>query len=189
MKATASPRLSMMRSGLSSLSKPELANTFFTGIILATVGSVIVLCSRFLVPHRGGILLVGAVTAILKFVSPGGVKIGPIVAILAESALMEGVLLFSAKRRLSLFLGAGVLALVWNLLHRFVMLRILYGKHFTEVAVKMAKGGSALFGFEEGRVAAVLLILLVIQMGCGALAGYFGFVLGRRITERRNTTA
>jgi len=166
---------------------PPVANTFFTGIILTTVGCVIVLCSRFLIPHRGGILLVGLVTAVLKLVSPGGVKLGPIVAIVMECVFMEGALLLSSEKRAAVFMTAGVLALAWNFAHRFVMLRLLYGKRFTEVAVKMAGGGSDLFGFAEERVAVILLSLLLIQVACGAAAGYLAFRLGGRITRRRES--
>jgi hypothetical protein len=166
---------------------PPVANTFFTGIILATIGCVIVLCSRFLVVHRGGILLVGMVTAVLKLISPGGVKLGPIVAILMESVLMEGAVFLSSKNRASVFMAAGVLALVWNFLHRFVMLRLLYGKHFTEVALTMAKGASGVFGFAEEKIAAILLTLLLIQIACGAAAGYLAFRLGCRIIRRRES--
>ncbi|MBN2324168.1 MAG: hypothetical protein JXQ30_10570 [Spirochaetes bacterium] len=166
---------------------PPVANTFFTGIILTAIGCVIVLCSRFLVEHRGSVLLVGLVTAVLKLVSPGGVKLGPIVAILMESVLMEGALFLSSKKRASVFMTAGVLALVWNFVHRFVMLRLLYGKHVTEVAVKMAKGASGIFGFAEEKVAAILLTLLLIQIVCGTAAGYLAFRLGSRIVKRRES--
>jgi len=40
--------------------------------------------------------MIGLVTALLKLLSLGGVKIGPMVAILAESALMELALLGAA---------------------------------------------------------------------------------------------
>jgi len=166
---------------------PPVANTFFTGIILTTIGCIVVLCSRFLVPHRGGVLLVGLVTAVLKLVSPGGVKLGPIVAILMESVLMEGALFLSSKNRAAVFMTSGVLALVWNFVHRFVMLRLLYGKRFTEVAVKMAKGGSSVFGFADERVVPTLLTLLLIQIACGVAAGYLAFRLGGRIIRRRES--
>jgi hypothetical protein len=112
---------------------------------------------------------------------------GPIAAILMESVLMEGAVFLSSKNRASVFMAAGVLALVWNFLHRFVMLRLLYGKHFTEVALTMAKGASGVFGFAEEKIAAILLTLLLIQIACGAAAGYLAFRLGCRIIRRRES--
>jgi ABC-type thiamin/hydroxymethylpyrimidine transport system permease subunit len=163
---------------------PPLANTFFTGIILTSIGCIIALCSRFFVPQKGGILLVGVITALLKLVSPGGVKLGPIVAIIMESALMEGSLFFFKKKRASGFMLAGSFALAWNFLHRFVMMRLLYGNHFMDVAVKMAKGGSRLFGIDEVQILAVLGILLVIQISAGIVSGLLAWKLGVEIMKR-----
>jgi hypothetical protein len=140
---------------------PPLANTFFTGIIL-----------------------IGVITALLKLVSPGGVKIGPIVAIIMESALMEGALVLFPGERAPGFITAGVLALIWNFLHRFVMLRLLYGRRFMDVAVKMAKGGSRLFGIDEIHIAAVLGVLLAVQAAAGVAAGILAWKLGGEITRR-----
>jgi len=163
---------------------PPLANTFFTGIILTCIGCIIALCSRFVIQRRGSILLIGVITAILKLVSPGGVKIGPIAAIVMESALMEGVLLLASKKRAPGFMAAGALALVWNFLHRFVMLRLLYGKHFTDVAMKMAKSGSRSFGIGESGITLVLVLMLVVQIAAGAAAGFLAWKLGKEIAGR-----
>jgi len=163
---------------------PPLANTFFTGIILTSIGCIIALCSRFVIQRRGSILLIGVITAILKLVSPGGVKIGPIAAIIMESALMEGALLLASKKRAPGFVFAGALALVWNFLHRFVMLRLLYGKHFTDVAVKMAKSGSRSFGIGESGIATVLVFMLAVQIAAGVVAGFLAFKLGKEIAGR-----
>ena len=163
---------------------PPLASTFFTGIILTCIGCIIMLCSRFVIQRRGSILLIGVITAILKLVSPGGVKIGPIAAIVMESALMEGVLLLAPRKRAPGFMAAGALALVWNFLHRFVMLRLLYGKHFTDVAVKMAKNGSRSFGLDEREIALVLVLMLAVQIAAGAVAGFLAWKLGKEIAGR-----
>lgn len=163
---------------------PPVANTFFTGIILTTLGCTIALCSRFFIPRRGSILLIGVITALLKLVSPGGVKLGPVVAIIMESALMEGALVLFPKKRAPGFITAGVLALIWNFLHRFVMLRLLYGRRFMDVAVKMAKGGSRLFGIDEVHIAAVLGVLLAVQIAAGIAAGILAWKLGSEITKR-----
>jgi hypothetical protein len=163
---------------------PPLANTFFTGIILTCIGCIILLCSRFVIGRRGSIILIGVITAVLKLVSPGGVKIGPIAAIIMESALMEAVLLLNPKKRVFGFMAAGALALVWNFLHRFVMLRLLYGKHFTDVAVKVAKSGSRSFGIGENGIAAVLVLMLAFQIAAGAAAGLLAWKLGKEIAGR-----
>jgi hypothetical protein len=163
---------------------PPLANTFFTGVILTFVGCIIALCSRSVIKKRGSIILIGVITAILKLISPGGVKIGPVAAIVMESALMEGVLLLAPKKRAPGLMSAGALALVWNFMHRFVMMRVLYGKHFTDVAVTMAKSGSRSFGMGEREIALVLIIMIMVQAAAGAVAGFLAFKLGIQIAGR-----
>jgi ABC-type thiamin/hydroxymethylpyrimidine transport system permease subunit len=163
---------------------PPMANTFFTGIILTFIGCIIALCSRFLVPRRGSILLIGVITALLKLISPGGVKIGPIAAILMESILMEGVLLLAPKKRATGFIAAGALALAWSFVHRLVMLRLLYGKPFTDTTLKIAQGGSRAFGIGEAQIAAVLGLMLLVQIAAGAVSGFVAWKLGTEIAGR-----
>ena len=51
---------------------PPLANTFFTGLIMAGIGAVIALVGRTFVPRTGAVLGIGIVTALLKVLSLGG---------------------------------------------------------------------------------------------------------------------
>ena len=71
---------------------PSFTNTFFKGVILGGIGVAIALVGRFFVQKRGSVFFIGIVTALLKLLSPGGARIGPMVAILLESSLMEAVL-------------------------------------------------------------------------------------------------
>ncbi len=177
---------------------PPLAGTYFTGLILGSLGCIIALTGYSFVPGRGTVLLIGCITAILKLISPGGVKIGPVVAILAESLLMEaglllegGLLLKGAPpgtriRRIRHipYVLAGMLCLAWNLPHRFIMLRILFGKSFTDVALKMAKDGSRLLGLQTDAVLTVIIVLLIIRIAAGALSGYAALKLAQTIRRR-----
>ena len=176
---------------------PPLAGTFFTGLILGSLGCMIALTGYSFVPGRGTVLFIGCITAILKLISPGGVKIGPVVAILAESLLMEGGLLMETgqlegahssapirRKRLYPYIIAGILCLAWNLPHRFIMLRILFGKSFIDVAFKMAKDGSRLLGLHTEAVFAIIAVLLVIRVAAGALSGYAAWRLAKTIRRR-----
>ena len=125
---------------------PPLADTFLVGVIMAGLGGIIALTGRHFVPYTGSVLMIGVVTTLLKALSLGGVKIGPMVAILAESLLMEaGLLLAQPRMRRKTRMGfalAGALAVSWNFIHKFVMMRLLFGKGVSEVAVKMVKEGN-----------------------------------------------
>ena len=190
---------------------PPLADTFLVGVIMAGLGGVIALTGRHFVPHTGSVLMIGVVTALLKALSLGGVKIGPMVAILAESLLMEAGLVLSPSISLrtgrveGLFLGfdtlryltparrpsrwafalAGALAVSWNFFHKFVMMRLLFGKGASEVAVKMVKDGSELMGLDVRYYSiAILGILFVIRLVVGAAAGWLAWDLGGAVQLR-----
>jgi hypothetical protein len=173
---------------------PPLADTFLVGVILAGLGGVIALTGRHFVPHAGSVLMIGVVTALLKALSLGGVKMGPMVAILAESLLMEAGLLlgfdtlrYSTQARRSsrwTFALAGALAVSWNFFHKFVMMRLLFGQGVSEVAVKMVKDGSQLLGLDVRYSIAILVGLFVIRLVVGAVAGWLAWDLGGAVQRR-----
>jgi ABC-type thiamin/hydroxymethylpyrimidine transport system permease subunit len=167
---------------------PPLADTFLVGVIMAGLGSTIALTGRHFVPHTGSVLMIGIVTALLKALSLGGVKIGPMVAILAESLLMEAGLLLAQpqvrrKTRMA-FTLAGGLAISWNFFHKFVMMRLLFGRGFSEVAVKMVKDGSKLLGLDVRYSIAILVVLFAIRLIVGAMAGWLAWDLGGAVQRR-----
>jgi hypothetical protein len=171
---------------------PPLADTFLVGVIMAGLGGVIALTGRHFVPYTGSVLMIGIVTALLKALSLGGVKIGPMVAILAESLLIEAGLVLSGVEGLLLtrrptrwaFALAGALAVSWNFFHKFVMMRLLFGQGVSEVAVKMVDDGSALLGFDVRYSIAILVILFVIRLVVGAAAGWLAWDLGGAVRRR-----
>jgi hypothetical protein len=163
---------------------PPLTDTFLVGLIMAFLGCVIALCGRVFVPRRGSILLIGVITAILKAFSLGGIKIGPMAAILAESLLMEAALLPFAAASAAGFALAGMLAVSWNFFHRFIMMRLLFGTEFIAVGLKMARDGARLLGIREELLLPVLALLLLIRLAAGLAAGLLARVLGRQVAGR-----
>jgi hypothetical protein len=183
---------------------PPLADTFLVGVIMAGLGSIIALTGRHFVPHTGSVLMIGVVTALLKALSLGGVKIGPMVAILAESLLMEaglvlspsislrtgrveGLVLAQPQMRRKTRMGfalAGALAVSWNFFHKFVMMRLLFGKGVSEVAVNMVKDGNKLLGLDVRYSIAILVGLFTIRLVIGAAAGWLAWDLGGAVRRR-----
>jgi hypothetical protein len=174
---------------------PPLADTFLVGVIMAGLGAIIALTGRHFVPHTGSVLMIGVVTALLKALSLGGVKIGPMVAILAESLLMEAglflvgfdTLRYSTQARGPTrwaFALAGALAVSWNFFHKFVMMRLLFGQGVSEVAVTMVKDGSKLLGLDVRYSIAILVVLLFIRLVVGAVAGWLAWDLGGAVRRR-----
>ena len=133
-------------------------------------------------------MLIAVVTALLKLLSPGGARLGPFVAIVMEGVLMETVLWIVRTPRRSAFVIGGALAVGWNLPHKFVMMRLLYGKGIVEVYTKMIRDGNQILGIDVSAALLILLILLLIRLVVGAISGWIAWGLGgavkRRIGER-----
>jgi hypothetical protein len=163
---------------------PPLADTFFTGLIMAGIGAVVALVGRTFVPRPGAVLGIGIVTALLKVLSLGGVKIGPVVAILAEAALMELALLSKASPTRWRYVLAGILAVSWNFFHKFMMMRLLYGQGVTEVYVQMIQDGSQTLGMDAGQAVAIIGVLFLFRVAVGAVGGWLAWDLGRLVARR-----
>jgi hypothetical protein len=163
---------------------PPLANTLLTGVILTGIGVAIALTGRHFVPKRGSVLLIGTVTAVIKLLSIGGVKIGPVVAILVESALMEGILSIARAPRPWAFVVSGALAIGWNLPHTLIMPQILLSKSAIETFNKLVQQGSQLLGLNPSAALLILAILLLIQFVAGGLSGWGAWKLGGAVARR-----
>lgn len=163
---------------------PPLANTFLTGAVLTGIGVAIALTGCRFVPKRGSVLLIGAVTAVLKLLSIGGSKVGPVVAILVESALMEITLWIARRPRPWAFAVGGALAVGWNLPHKFIMMRLLYGTGADAVYTKMVQDGSQMLGIDASLALPILATLLLVRLAAGAMSGWCAWRLGSAVTRR-----
>ncbi len=163
---------------------PPLADTFLTGVVLGGIGAAVALTGRHFVLKRGSVALIGVVTALLKLLGPGENKIGPVVAILIEGVLMEMALLFARTPRRWTFVVGGALAVAWNLPHKFLMMRLLYGKGIAEVYTKMVRDGSQSLGLAPSLALLILALLLLIRLAVGALGGWGAWELGRAVARR-----
>ena len=163
---------------------PSLSNTLLTGLILGGLGVAIALTGRHFVPKRGSVLLIGLVTALLKLLSPGGARVGPFVAIIMEGLLMEAVLWIARPPRRWAFLLGGALAVGWNLPHKFIMMRLLYGQGVIEVYTKLVQDGSQALGLDASAALLILAILLGIRLIVGGFAGWGAWALGNAVARR-----
>lgn len=167
---------------------PPLADTFFTGLIMAGIGAVIALVGRTFVTKTGAVLFIGVITAILKVFSLGGMVIGPVVAILAEAILIELALLSKEPPPRWRYVLAGSLAVSWNFFHKFVMMRVIYGKGINQVYTKMVQDGSATLNMDVAGAVRVIVVLFLIRAVVGAAAGWLGWDLGRMVAKRLSRT-
>jgi len=163
---------------------PSQANTFLTGVLMGGIGVAVALTGRHFVPNRGSVLLISIVTALLKLLSPGGIKIGPVVAILVEGALMEAALWIARTPRRWAFVVGGALAVGWNLPHKFIMMWLVFGKGIVEVYTKMVQDGSQMLGLDVSAAILILAILLLVRLVVGGIGGWCAWELGGAVARR-----
>ncbi len=164
---------------------PSFTNTFFKGIVLGSIGVAVALTGRYFVQKRGSVLLIGVITALLKTLSPGGGRIGPIAAILMQSIMMELVVSVSDQPRQWAFMVGGALAVAWNLPHRFLMMALVYGRGVIQVYEMLAEDGAEMLGLNPSLALLILGILLAVRLVAGGIAGWSAWALGGAVAERR----
>ena len=163
---------------------PSPADTFLTGVVMGGIGVAVALTGRHFVPQRGSVLLIGVVTALVKLLSPGGARLGPFVAIVMGGVLMEAVLCFARTERRWAFVLGGALAVGWNLPHKFIMMRLLFGKGFVEVYTKMVQDGSQMLGLDTSAALLILAVLLLVRLVVGGIGGWGAWELGGAVARR-----
>jgi hypothetical protein len=107
-----------------------------------------------------------------------------VVAILAEAALMEVALLSSRAPARWRYTLAGALAVSWNFFHKFIMMRLLYGKGIMEVYRKMVEDGGKTLGLDVGQAVLIIGVLFLLRVVVGAAAGWLAWSLGRQVAGR-----
>ncbi len=152
----------------------------FSGALLAAFGVAILVAQRQVVPMRGLSLATGAVAALCKSMSPGGVILGPMVGILSEALAVELALMVAPRASVSALL-AGLLAASTTVLHQLLSLWAYYGGRVLDLLFEaldkvgsLAAGGSATGWWAAGVMGGVIMLL-------GAVGGLLGWRLGRDV--------
>ncbi len=160
----------------------HLVNLPLKGTWLAAGAMVLALTGRRLVSVRGGLLWMGALAALLKVFSFGGVILSPMVAILVEALLAEGVLLLGRNRTFAYPLAGGV-ALLWPPVHRALFQALYFGTEVYQVYLQLAQQVGRWFPLSG--VVALLVALFVLQFLVGLAAGGLALLLAQRVRIRR----
>lgn len=163
---------------------PAFTNTFFKGVILAGIGVAIALTGRFFVPKRGSLVLIGLVTALLKLLSPAGGKIGPVLAIVMESVLMEASVLLAGDPQRWAFVLGGALAVAWNFPHKFVMMSLMYGRNVAQVYWMVVENGSDMLGLDASFAIVIVAVLVGVRLVVGGVSGWSAWALGGAVARR-----
>jgi hypothetical protein len=149
------------------------------GTAITALGLAVALVGRRFVPQAGSIFMIGVVAALLKLLSVGGVKLGPLLGILIESGLAEVVLLAARRAGRFSFALAGALAVASTLPQKFLFASLFLGRSLPQTYQGMIKEGAGVFALEVRYALVILGLLLLIDLALGGLAGGLAWEVGR----------
>ena len=155
-----------------------------TGTVMTAIGMIVALMGYLFVPQTGAVLMIGVVTAILKALSIGGIKLSPMLAIIIECLLAELGLLLARKPSRWGFALAGALALLWTFFHKFFGSYVFLGKNITEVYLGLLKQGAQALGIDVSLALIIIAAFLLIRLAIGGAAGWLAWELGRAVRGR-----
>ncbi len=162
----------------------------FTGQILTCVGVIILAAQRRIFPYRGSSAACGAVAALCKSISPGGIILGPMIGIFMEAVCFEAATIALPESRILTAIG-GVLALWWTIAQSLISHVIYFGARVIELYLELLKRASEFFGFETSHGWIILVLPALILTISGIAAAEIGRILGNsaqlRLAEIRES--
>ncbi len=161
----------------------HLINLPLKGTWLAAGAMTLALTGRRVVRVPGALLMMGALAALLKVFSFGGVVFSPMVAILMEALLAEGVLWLGRERPWAYPLAGGV-ALLWPPIHRGLFQALYFGTEVYQVYLQLARQVTRWLPISLHHLVWALVVLMVLQFLIGMGAGVLALHLARRIEPR-----
>ena len=155
----------------------------FSGNILTAIGIIILISISYIWTERGLFWRAGLICALLKTMSPSAVIFGPMIAIIAESLLLEvSVIMFG--RSLAGYLIGSMLAMLWNLIHKVMSFIIFYGSNIIEVYTNLLKYAQKQLEIQSDIVWVPIIILLIVYALFGIMAGVIGIRTGRKMQSQ-----
>ena len=169
------------------------ANVPFNGTLLTSLGIGIALVG-FAASAGGGrgrpgtVLAIAAVAAALKLLSPaGGTPLSPMVAILVEGLLAEGVLrLFRSRASATSFVAAMTAALLWDALHPLLVGSLFAGREIAASWARVTGQGGRLLGLPPSAPLVVFALLVIVRLILGVVAGLAAWSVARAVLRRRD---
>jgi nucleoside-triphosphatase THEP1 len=159
----------------------------FSGNVLTAIALVILISVSHKWREHGLYWRAGLICALMKTMSPSAVIFGPMIAIIAESLLLEAsVRLFG--RTIAGFVIGSMLAMSWNLFQKILSLIIFYGGKLVDLYSNLTDYAARELNLEFDTFWAPLVLLLALYAAFGATAAVVGIRTGRRILSRAPET-
>ncbi len=165
----------------------HVLNIPMTGTLLAATGMSIALVGRLFVNQPGATLFIGAVTALLKMFSLGGIVIWPMFGILMEALLADVVLSLLRKPGRIAFALAGGLGVTWTLVHPFVTQGLIVGRDMFVIWLDTLDHGARVLNIDPAIGVSLFVIMGALYFGIGAAAGLLAWKTGQTVWGRLNS--
>lgn len=158
----------------------------FNGTLLTAIGLGIALVAAAITGKRGTVLGVAAVAGALKLLSfGGGSPLSPMIAILIEGLLAESVLrLFAYRPSRAAFVAAMVAGLLWDVLHPLLVGSLIAGREVAASFARVINQGGNLLGIAPSAVALALVLLILVRVVLGVVAGLAAHSLAEAVRRR-----
>jgi hypothetical protein len=153
------------------------------GAIMTGAGLTVALVGRLYVPQRGSLFSIALVTALLKMLSVGGIVLSPMMAILVEGLIAE-VVVSVAGATFTGFVIGGAVTCVWPLFHGMTSLWLVGQGALIETYRRVLERMATSLGIPLTWGFWVLVVLIAIHAGIGAIAGTMAWRIGRALGRR-----
>lgn len=155
----------------------------FSGNILTAIGLVILISMGYKWTERGLFWRAGLICALMKTMSPSAVIFGPMIAIIAESLILELFTRLAGRTYAGYILGAMV-AMSWNLFQKIINYIIFYGASIIDIYVDLLKLAQKQVNINTDLVWLPIIILLIVYALFGLLAAVIGIRVGKRMLKQ-----
>ncbi|TVQ87124.1 MAG: hypothetical protein EA393_10895 [Bacteroidetes bacterium] len=155
----------------------------FSSTVLSSIGLIILISSGYKWREMGIYWRAGLICALMKTMSPSAVIFGPMVAIFAQSLLLElSVRIF--RRTIPGYVIGAMLATSWNLFQKIFNYILYYGFSIVEVYTDLLAYAQQQFNIRFDVTWLPVLVLLGIYSTFGLIAAIIGMRVGHRLLQQ-----
>ena len=154
----------------------------FSGNILTAIALVILISVSHKWREHGLYWRAGLICALMKTMSPSAIIFGPMIAIIAESLLLEASVRLFGRTFIGYIIGS-MLAMSWNLFQKILNLVIFYGGKLVDLYSSLTDYVARELNLRFDAFWAPLILLVTLYAVFGAAAAVVGIRTGRRIVS------
>ncbi len=155
----------------------------FSGNVLTAIALVILISVSHKWREHGLYWRSGLICALMKAMSPSAIIFGPMIAIIAESLLLEASVRLFGRTYIGFIIGS-MLAMSWNLFQKILNLVIFYGGKLVDLYSSLTDYVARELNLRFDAFWAPLILLVTLYAVFGAAAAVVGIRTGRRIVSR-----